>query len=137
MSGPIQVATAGEGFQFSPFGMLPIGVSVAPTEEYSGAAVPRAAHAQPALVPAILADGSFARDARGVLPAEAKPLVELRGNIASTPGAVIKAARDRVKAIRVELKRHAALQRELAELERLLKAAKQKPEPKVRALRAG
>lgn len=39
------------------------------------------------------------------------------------PGAIVKNIRARIKAIRVELKSHAALTRELAELERLLKAA--------------
>lgn len=39
------------------------------------------------------------------------------------PGAIVKSIRARIKAIRVELKTHAALQKELSELERLLKAA--------------
>ncbi len=50
-------------------------------------------------------------------------------------GSVIKAAKSRVKDIKAELEHHRVLQKELAELERLLKAAKQKP-TSVRPLRS-
>lgn len=52
------------------------------------------------------------------------------------PGEIVKAARARVKQIRAELKKHTALKKELAELERLIAAAKAKPAPKVRSLKA-
>jgi hypothetical protein len=134
---PIQVAESGAGFQYSPFGMLPLGTSIAPTEEFTGAAVARIAPSLE-LVPPVHADRSIARDARGVLPVEVQTLADIRGTtVDGTPGAVIKAARLRASAIRKELKRLSALKRELDELERLLAAAKKKPEPKVRALRAG
>lgn len=52
----------------------------------------------------------------------------------TSPRAVIKAAKARVKQIRAELKNKRALERELAELERLIKAAGEKPS-NVRALK--
>ena len=134
---PVQVAEPGLGFQSSPFGILPLGTSIAPDQEFYGATANRAEPPPSALIPAIKPKGQLARDTSGVLPAEARPLVDLNATIASSPRAVIKAARERATAIRRELKRMAALKRELEELERLLSAAKQKPEAKVRALRAG
>ncbi len=52
-----------------------------------------------------------------------------------SPRSVIKAAKARVKELRAEMKRMKLLQRELAELERLLKAASEKPKSVVRSLR--
>jgi hypothetical protein len=52
---------------------------------------------------------------REALAIEAKPL---------RPADVLKLARRRVKEIRAELKRHAALQKELTQLENMLSAAK-------------
>jgi len=49
------------------------------------------------------------------------------------PGAILKTVRARIKAIRAELRAHAALEKELAELDRLLKAATQ---PNLGAVRA-
>jgi len=48
------------------------------------------------------------------------------------PADIVKAAKARVKTIRVELKQMKRLQSELAELERLIAAAKQKPVALVR-----
>ena len=50
------------------------------------------------------------------------------------PGDVVKAARARIREIKTELKAHAKLKRELAELERLVKAAKEKPRASIRAI---
>jgi len=55
---------------------------------------------------------------------------------ATSPKSVIASAKARVKQIKAELKRLRSLQSELGELERLLKAAKQKPTPSVRPLRS-
>lgn len=43
------------------------------------------------------------------------------------PGAVVREAKRRIREIKAELKDHAKLKKELAELERLVKAAKEKP----------
>lgn len=51
---------------------------------------------------------------------------------AMKPGEVVKAARARAKAIRAELRRMKRLEQELAELDRLIAAAKQKPVALVR-----
>lgn len=130
MSGPqvpIQIAEPGLGWQSSPFGIIPIGTSIAPDSDYAPAAVPMLAVTA---VPAAMARVVQASVAQPITVALASPAP------AHGPREVIKAARARVKEIRAELRTHAALQRELGELERLLRAAKQKPELKVRALRA-
>ncbi len=58
-----------------------------------------------------------------VQPAAAARAVKASADDPLKPGAIVKNVRARIKAIRAELKSHAALTRELAELERLLKAA--------------
>lgn len=131
-SGPVQISEAGAGFQFSPFGILPLGTSIAPdSDEHSPAAirtlavVPPAQQASPAPV--------LARAQQ----LEAPPSASAVAAVATSPRSVIRAAGVRVKQIKIELRRMAALKREMDELERLLRAAKQKPEPRVRALRTG
>lgn len=60
----------------------------------------------------------------------------IRQPVITGPRAVVKAARARIKDIRRELKKHAALKTELAELERLVAAAKTRPQATtIRAVR--
>jgi len=122
-SGPIQVAEPGAGFQYSPFGMLQLGTSVAPESDDPSPAAVRVVTA-----PAVSAQAPALQQSNRAWQTE-QP-------VHSSCGSVIKAARSRVKEIKAELRRMGALKRELDELERLLKAAKQKPEPRVRALRS-
>lgn len=55
-------------------------------------------------------------------------------SVALHPADVVKAAKARAKNIRVELRNMKRLERELAELERLIAAAKQKPVAVVRSI---
>lgn len=132
--GPVQIAEPGVGFQMSPFGILPIGVSVAPpSDEYAPAAAP-ARQVEPLRTVPAVALASAVPAQLSATPTDATSIAPPR---LSGPRDVVRAAKARAKEIRAQLKAHEALKRELAELERLIKAAKQKPEPKVRALRAG
>ena len=129
--GPIQVRAPGQSFEFTELGIVPLGASMAPGGNQSWGLAALAATASEATQPPPIAPVAAPPAASTVAApiAQPKPL--------GGPRDVIRAARERVKVIRAELKTHEALKRELGELERLLKAAKQKPEPKVRALRAG
>lgn len=136
-SGPVQIAEPGTGFQHSPFGILPLGTSIAPdSDQHAPAAIRSLAvtDSQPGPRP-LKAPTQSAQAERS--PATAAFSPGLAPPAASSPRAVIKAAGARVKQIKVELRRMAALKKELDELERLLRAAKQKPEQRIRALRTG
>lgn len=136
-NGPVRVAEDGAGYQFSPFGILPIGTSIAPTsDDAAPAAVPQSQMPAPSSALAPFVPPVPVADPR-ITPAELKPLIDLKATVSSSPREVIRAARARVKELKQELRVLAARKRELEELERLLRAAKQRPEPKVRALRAG
>ena len=116
---------SGVGFEFAGGAIVPLGTPyLGATDEPLPGAVTREAAAfvppTPGQSPAPVA--SFASVAQ-------PPSI-------NGPRAVLKAACARVKEIRAELRRMKALQKELAELERLLKAARQKPQAPVRALRA-
>lgn len=114
----------GAGFEFAGGMIVPLGTPyIAATDEPLPGAVTRDAAA---FVPQAVTQSSTA----ALAPATA-PTLAING-----PRAVLKAARARTKEIRAELRRMKALQKELAELERLLKAARQKPQAPVRALRA-
>lgn len=130
-NGPIQIAEPGTGFQFSPFGILPLGTSVAPDSDQHAPAAIRSLAVVPTPPPLVSPARPGQPERIGALAAATQPVV------ASSPRAVVKAAGARVKQIKVELRRMAALKKELDELERLLRAAKQKPEPRIRALRTG
>lgn len=112
----------GQGFELSPFGPVPIGTPylnpATVTPEQAALLVVRADYgndsARPSLTPETVAPTP-------------RPVEPRRPVAATSPRSVIASARARVKEIRAELKRMRALQTELGELERLLKAAKQKP----------
>jgi hypothetical protein len=123
------------GFEMSPFGMVPIG-----TPSLEGATPEMAAQY---VVHADYGHNVVPSETAGP-PVIAKPATPVNyaivrkpaPNAATSPGSVVKAARARVKEIKAELRRLKALQSELGELERLLKAAKQKPTASVRPLRS-
>ncbi len=127
--GAVQLRPVG-GFQSTPFGLFDLGAAAptqAPNEQAPGIALV-APEAQPVATPVHR-------------PPLAGPIAVHRGSKsapapATNPRAVIAAAKARVKEIRAELKNKRALERELAELERLLKAAREKPKSTVRALRS-
>jgi hypothetical protein len=141
----VQVRPPGEGYEYTIGGIIGLGDRApVPLSEYSGAALPiRDDDGEP-----VVAGQPTTAERARLLP-ERAPALSVAPRQLPPPGAtpptesflsprgVLKAARARAKAIRVELRQHEALKRELAELERLIQAAKQKPEPKVRALRAG
>lgn len=111
----------GQAFQFTLGGMQRLGdggEGLVPTAEV----IPHAQlEAEPAAQP-------FAAKAPKRKPKEQTP--------GSGPGAVLKAAKARIKALKRELRQVPKLEKELAELERLVAAAEQKPTPKVRPLRS-
>lgn len=120
----------GAGFQYTPFGMLPL-----------DQAVPTSTTEHPGAVLEVHRDAPTAEgDSHPVKQAEPVKRAEKRAPaIASaplTPGALVKQARARVREIKAELRRMRALEKELAELERLIRAAKQRPQSNVRALRS-
>src|SRR3954467_2811601 len=108
----------GQGFQFTPMGLRPIGDSsgIDTTVQHGGVIPPRAVEAD---------ESEVAHVAQCATPAvRGKPGVHERLTVAAiNPRAVIKAARSRVKEIRAELRRMRGLQKELGQLERMLAAA--------------
>lgn len=106
------------GYQFYGGAILPLGVDPVALGD------PEKAMDGFALTPAPTHEASertvFVTHASGPLPA-ARASVPLR------PGDVLRAAKARVKEIRVELRHHARLERELVELERLIAAATKPP----------
>lgn len=117
------------GFEMSPFGAVPIGT-------------PSLKNADPAFAAQFVVKPDYGNGETftlgtpesATLPAAPKQQARLASP--TSPRSVIAGARARVKEIKTELKRLRALQTELGELERLLKAAKQKPTPSVRSLRS-
>lgn len=138
--GPIQIREPG-GFEYTQFGIIDLG-SRAPVpvgDPANGGAAPAAVHRveepQPAQAPIMSEAG---RTSQLLTRAYAKHVEQAPlHDVKAGPREVVKAARARVRDIRRELKRLTSLKSELDELERLLAAAKQKPEAKLRALRAG
>jgi hypothetical protein len=117
------------GFQFTPWGIEPIN---------GGQPAVRSPEAEPpdaeAIAPAVAAPAPVtAPSAAPVTAPSAAPVP--RAVIATSPRGVVAAARARIKEIKAELRHKRRLERELAELQRLVKAAKSKPQPSVRALR--
>jgi len=125
------------GFEMSAFGPVPIGTPYLDPKT------------DPSLVAHLIARPEFAtavNEPAPVVPAFAAPAPRLAPNpvpIVPAPvvkplkrGSLLKSVRARIKEIKAELKHHAQLKAELAELERLLQAAKQKPIASVRPLRS-
>lgn len=118
---PVRLREPGQTFQSTPFGLFaldPITAAIKPLDE----PIEQIAAPQPATSRV----APTATVSRTVAPQKTQP---------AGPRQVIAAARARVKEIRAELKRMNALKRELGELERLLKAAREKPTNSVRALK--
>lgn len=123
---------AGEGFEFSPMGFVPIGEGQRVWNEMKGGNAPEVA---PSAIPEPAASMAHVEAALAGVPRRAEQHARRFAASPSSPRDVIRGARLRVKEIRAELRRLKALQRELAELERLLAAAKNKsPRATVRAL---
>jgi len=119
----------GAAFEFSPAGMVPLGEGQRVWNEMHGGG--QSAEPAPSAVP--VTEPIAAPSARPAL-ANVQPRFEKHA-AAATPRNVVKMARERAKEIRAELRRLKSLQRELAELERLIAAAKDKsPRATVRAL---
>jgi len=127
----------GQGFQFSPAGVIPIveqlgvdatamhgaGVSAEP-QPYDPEAIPEEPVAR--IVPVAGPNGAIvaARDRRSGAGITAALMPPALVGSAITPRTVIKAARERLKEIKAELRRHEALKKERSQLERMLAATK-------------
>lgn len=120
------------GFEMSPFGMVPIGTPSLhnATPEMAAQFVVKADYGNEDAASRVSTSTTGLK--YEVVTAKAVTSVVKP----ASPRTVIAGARARVKEIKTELKRMRALQSELSELERLLKAAKQKPTPSVRPLRS-
>lgn len=108
------------GVELTPFGPVPLGTPYINPDT------------DPALVAHLIVRPDFAAAPLLASPIEPQPVyaIQRRARVEAKPikpGTLLQAVRLRIKEIKSELKRHAALQSELSELERLLKAAKQKP----------
>lgn len=130
----VRVRPAGEGFEMSGFGAVPIGTP------YLDPMKPLPAQLASLIVQPVDKGGrrvrrqeSEASEALPATPARQSPGAAPASPL--TPRGVLKAARERAKQIRAELKTKRALERELAELERLIRAAREKPTTSVRALK--
>lgn len=133
---PVPLRPAGEGYEMSFLGAVPIGTPYIdpqkPVPDHVAALVVRPSErttpepiAQQLVQPTAMR-APVAQPVATASIAAAEPVTSPRG--------VIKSARARVKQIRAELKNKRALERELAELERLIRAAREKPS-NVRALK--
>ncbi len=126
----------GQGFQFTPDGIEPIvhGVDrlqvggainpAAPPSRQLVESTPVAQQVLPALELTVTAEQPKPKRAT-----QSEPVIT--GN-----RQLIRAAKARLRELKAELKRLKAVEREKAELERLLKAARQKPASTVRSLRS-
>lgn len=120
----------GQTFMFSPLGALPIAadgsdalLAFARAEaELTGSPSPEPEPKQERFP---FAPGAVGRNARP--GAQVAPVVIQAPSAPLKPKDVVRAAKARAADIRRELKRLRALEKELAELERLIAAAKQKP----------
>lgn len=128
----------GQGFQSTPFGLFDLNVAPPPPEgEYASGIANRATQAPtPVQQPLPVATSDPVQIVAKAPVAPVTPVAPVAPvtNVTS-PRAVIASAKARVKELKTELKRMKALQRELAELERLLKAAREKPSASVRPIR--
>lgn len=140
---------SGQAFEFTPFGIKPLvedptGAAGIGISEFAPAAVKAAEPGfatEPSIPSPVAASvpGKAAELGFATAPSIPSPVPGNRIEVAApatSPRAVVKAARARVKEIRAELRRMRRLEKELAELERLLCAAKEKPKASVRALRS-
>ncbi len=129
------------GYELSPFGPVPIGTPYLDPEKASPEQI--TAHAARYVVSADYGHGPIEQTQTPYAVLNPQPVSRVvtvalptHPTPATSPRSVIKAARLRVKEIKSELKRMRALQSELGELERLLRAAKQKPTASVRPIRS-
>jgi len=120
--------TEGQGFQFTPYGVLPLGAVGGNQPPEMAPAVVRAGFA-PVSVPI----AESAPVAQPVAIAQSRPQPFKRETL--RPADVLKAARARVREIKAELKHHTRLQCELRQLQNLLAAARIKPAADVKPLR--
>lgn len=130
---PVQLRPVGEGYEMSFLGAVPIGTPYIDPQKpvpnhVAALVVTPSERATPEPVRTQLVQPLPQKQPAPVAsaPPSAAPI--------TSPRSVLKAARARVKQIRAELKNKRALERELAELERLIKAAREKPS-NVRALK--
>jgi hypothetical protein len=129
---PVQLRPVGEGYEMSFLGAVPIGTP------YIDPQKPVPDHVAALVV--TLSERATPEPARTQLvqplpPKQPATVVAPTPTVPiASPRSVLNAARARVKQIRAELKNKRALERELAELERLIKAAREKPS-NVRALK--
>lgn len=112
--------SGGQGFEFTPMGIVPLGTDVGTLEGLAGATadVPSAEILRPQT-----------HSGRSLLPAPARKAVE-----PLKPVDVIKLARKRLRDVEREIRRLHKLEIERDELKRLLDAAAHKPLATVRSL---
>lgn len=119
---------SGEGFEFTPFGLKPLGAdSVAQGDGFAGAVIPKPVQAHVDLPPRSISDSL------GDIQRRHEAHVATKTGTVS-PCDVVKLAKSRIKELRTEIKQLTAKKRELAELERLVRAAKEKPRATVRTI---
>lgn len=113
----------GQAFQFSPVnGVIPI-VDVDPTAMHGATPAAAVVPYDPEAIPDEPAPRVTAATRAAPASTVAKSAVVSAAPIEITPRMVIKAARARLKEIKAELRRHEALKKERAQLERMLVAA--------------
>ncbi len=129
---------SGQGFELTAFGAVPLGTKYldpAKTSlEEAAQYVVRPDYGNDDSAPVAASQAPVSSTPRA--PAVAAQQRAAAPAPVASPGNVIASAKARVKELRAELRRMKSLQKELAELERLLKAAKQKPTASVRPLRS-
>lgn len=129
---PVQLRPVGEGYEMSLFGAVPIGTPYLDPAQSSPDRI-----ASVVVASEKRSETVTQTPQQAVQPSSVAPTTSRHTKLAdpiTSPRAVIKAAKARVKQIRAELKNKRALERELAELERLIRASREKPS-NVRALK--
>lgn len=121
----------GQGFQYTPGGIMPLDDAQA---GYAQAAVHPAA--PPNQQPTQQTLPSLAEVAPRPKQSAPAPRATAAQPVLGGTGQLIKAAKQRLRELNAEIKRLRSLERERDELQRLLKAAKQKPANNVRSLRS-
>ena len=125
------------GFEFTPFGPVPLGTgqqafAMLDGERVTGNATQAEADAFERRLgnavqrAAITVEGHAVADAPTAAPTNSKPFALLPA-APLTPRALVREARARIAAINLELRRMTALERERDELRRLVTAAQKKP----------
>jgi len=129
---PERLRPDGEGVQFTPFGIVPIGEATFSDGAPLGSQLPpreqaptRVAQAEPQRRVLEQVDRAIADTSARIVP---------RSTTGVSPASVVKAAKSRVKELRAFLREAKKAEKELRELERLIAAAK-KPLAPVREIR--